>query len=896
MEQHENFIDPKLPDWVVATDIDKLFGEYTRSGSYVHQILNAVQFRYIGCDAATYRAIARSLPEIEDVEYYSNLTFTFDPAYEKMTLHTVKVLRNGTWIDKLEGAKIDTLRREEELNRLVFDGRNTLSLILYDIRVGDLLYYDYSRDGVDPTLKPYYSRLEYINNRADIYRSSIRALFDPVSHEGLDIRYYNQSTPMSRSESGDMVCYELISNYLEPLTIPDDAPAWYDPWSRIHFTNVKSWSDVNEWARGIYHEGIYRADSELSRLTEECRQYSDDQGEQIVYALFYVQEQIRYFADGTNLGGLVPIDPNKSLEMRFADCKNKVVILKSILDQLGVESYPVLVHTKDGASLPQNGPDVTAFNHMIIQVVHNGKKYWFDATFTGQAGDIDHVSQPDYRYALVLREGEDALTCMTHESHRATVRTKQTFDLRTEENTLTTVTTYTDARADTTRSRSRGRKIKDMEKNYIEYMQKLYPQLRLREPLAIRDDKKSNTITVTESYYLGNIWEEERDQSDLMAFFECYELRSAIHTPDKGDRKAPLDIPDADVTETRLVILPYPFEEAITTRQEENPFFSYQKEESYDAASGILTQIYSYKVKKRFLAAEEIAAYRTGLDNIYTTYKLWHWDPYDKSRQRAARALPAEKQTIYIHSKQFFDLRQKDVSLRVVTRYFAHEAYMLRRKIQNSGVEALEKEYTEYYLHNYPNMRLLKPFEIEDDDQDNILMITEEYDLGHIWRYNEEFKGYIALFVNDLLSGILKTPENKNSKEPFELKYPSYTVDEREILLPFAYNDTLTNIFRENDFFSYEAAEIFDRSENLLIQKFVYQTKVPSIPPEHFAEYTRKAEEVSTFFALSSPDDPYDDSYRSIAKKFVKQASYFIVYYFALYLGIKLIMAVMSQF
>ncbi|MDM5271756.1 DUF3857 domain-containing protein [Sulfurovum sp. zt1-1] len=877
----EQFIDKILPKWIKSINVDTLFKDYIQSGSGTHHILNSSQFRYIEEDITQYTAIGRTLADIEDVEYYSNLTFTFDPTYEELSLHTIKVLRDGVWIDKLSDAKVDILQREEDLKKLIYDGRQTLSLILYDIRTDDLLYFDYSRKGVNPIFKPYLGQIRYINNTTDIYYSHIFALFDQQSHQNLEIRYFNQDTPMVKNEFEDQISYELISRNLAALTIPNDVPKWYDPWSRIVFSNTQSWEEVNAWARSIYHNGIYHADEQMNLLIEECRQHSENKAEQALYALSYVQEQIRYFADGSNLGGIVPIDPNKSLNMRFADCKNKVVILKTILNELNIESYPVLVHSSDGMLLPEHGPNVAAFNHMIIQIILDGKTYWFDATYTDQAGDINHFTQINYHYALVLKEGEKELQSMNSIEEHGSITVKQTFDLRDEENYLITLVTYTGSEADNIRNRSRGRKIRQLETHYVEYMQKTYPNLQLAKPLEIvKDDKQKNQITLKEEYNLGSIWEKEKGEEDLQAYFQCDELRKGIYFPGKGQRNAPLFIKKENITEIRKILLPYTYEDEITTKTEDNPFFSYIKEEQYDEAENSLHQTYTYKTKQTLIEANQVPEYNKALDNIFTNYRLWHNDPYDKSGYRVQQALPPEKQTIYIHAKQYYDLREKESKLTVKTDYYGHEAFTIRQKIKASKLEDLQKEYTDYYALRYQDVNLLEPFEVNDDPVQNKITLIEKYSLGEAWTYDKDSKGYAIIFYNDILNGAYRIPDNRNEKEPFILKYPSYIVEEREIAFPTPYETFLSNKIENNEFFSYQKKEKMDKETNTLIQKYTYQTKAKNIMADSLEQYNKEVDKIENFHVAWKKLDPYDNSLKNKIKQRLFEALFIVPIYF----------------
>jgi len=831
---------------IKETNIKSIFEEYISSRSYTHQILNESQVIYVDNNRINYISIARNLSYTEDVESYSNLTFSFDPEYEEIIIHDIKIFRDNKFIDKLENAKIDILRREDELNNLNYNGRETLSIILYDIRVGDLLSYSFSREGKNPVFKSYFGQIEYINSPWDTYKTHIVAIFDEDSHKDLDIRYFHQDEKLQKEIIDGYIYYELISDNLKELKVPNDAPNSYDPWSRILFSNTKSWEEINIWAMEIYDKE-YPLDRPLAQFVEECKNHSDDLGRQIAYALFYVQEQIRYFSNSSNLGGITPLNPNKSMEMRFADCKNKVVILKSILDRLGAESYPVLVHSENGGLLLEQGANITAFNHMIILIIYRGEKYWFDTTITGQSGDIEYISQVDFGYALVLKEGEKSLQSMKPKEQKAHIQLNQTYDLSSRESTLKTTTIYSDFYADRMRRKSQGRKIYELQNNYISHFKKLYPHLKIDKDLKLKDDSVHNKITLIESYNLGDIWEYIDDGKYLQAYFECDELSSMLSVPDKGDRLAPFDmIYPSNLIEEREIILPFEFKDELTQVKEDNEFFFFEKKETLNHQKDRLTQKYSYSAKTNIIEAKNIPKYIKCTESIYTTYKVWHHDPYDESKERLLKSLPYNKQTIYIHNKQYYDLRDEEsATFNIKTIYYGFKAHNMKREISINGLDTLKKNHLNYYKGFYKNIEFATDVKIEEDEDNNWISIEENYIIKDIWVYDKENNHHTVIFINDIISDTHISIDDSFNDDTLELKYPDYIKEDREIIFPFDIaKDNIENSTVDNDFYYFQENETIDKDTNTFKQSYIYQVKKKSVDRVDFDKYKEDEDSV----------------------------------------------------
>ncbi|MFX4929726.1 transglutaminase-like domain-containing protein, partial [Acinetobacter baumannii] len=76
----------------------------------------------------------------------------------------------------------------------------------------------------------------------------------------------------------------------------------------------------------------------LMSVVEEIRKGGGTQSDQALRALQFVQEQIRYVSISIGPGAVRPADPATVLERRFGDCKDKTLLLVTILRALGIDA------------------------------------------------------------------------------------------------------------------------------------------------------------------------------------------------------------------------------------------------------------------------------------------------------------------------------------------------------------------------------------------------------------------------------------------------------------------------------------------------------------------------------------------------------------------------------
>lgn len=85
-----------------------------------------------------YRTVQRVLTR-EGAERAAHVVVEFDPGYQRLDVHFVRVLRGAEAIDHAKADAFQLLRRETNLERLIFDGRLTASLLIPDVRIGDII-------------------------------------------------------------------------------------------------------------------------------------------------------------------------------------------------------------------------------------------------------------------------------------------------------------------------------------------------------------------------------------------------------------------------------------------------------------------------------------------------------------------------------------------------------------------------------------------------------------------------------------------------------------------------------------------------------------------------------------------------------------------------------------
>ena len=527
------------------------------------------------------------------VEKVANVSINFDPSYQSLTLHAINVVRDGVVIPKLPGARIHVLQRETELDYLIYDGSMTASVLLDDIRIGDIVEYAFSVDGNNPVFQGKISGRAELEWAVPVEHSLVRLLM-PAGRP-VHIAARNSKLGPEIRDAGGYREYRWEQRNIPALKVDRGAPEWFDPYGSVQWTEFADWAAVVRWALPLYQPPSDPGPALRQEIARIGREHADAAG-RAAAVLKLVQRDVRYLGIEVGPGSHAPTPPDQVYQRRFGDCKDKTLLTITMLRALGIEAAPALVNTSVARQVSSWAPSPIAFNHVLVRVLLDGKLYWLDPTRPLQQGELEHLYQPDYGYALVLAPDSKALAAMTpragpHKLVRAVFDSTAGVDQPVD---YTVTTTVHGQNADNLRTQLTNNRA-DMATQYHSFYARRYAQVRQNGELEIQDDAVRNALTVVESYVIPNFWVLGKKGERREASVEASEIDAPLKAPDDIGRNAPLrlDYP-YEVTEVTEVRLPERWDiQACSTEVHDPAFdFSYQVSKGTDAKSVIITAHY----------------------------------------------------------------------------------------------------------------------------------------------------------------------------------------------------------------------------------------------------------------------------------------------------------------
>ena len=582
-----------------------------------------------------YNRTIEEVVNLSALQELANVSVPFNPYHDDLTLHHVRILRGDQIIEVDVESRFLVLRREREFERLVLDGRWTLTVALPDVRVGDIIDMAMTLSGDPACFQGEFTIPVPLQNVVHWHRRHARLLLPP------DRKIYVQPFPAGGAQPQVSALADGYSEIrFDESSVPACAyepgmPGWVMPARGVFASSLNSWERVNDVMRAGF-EGDDDYPDGLLQVIAELEADHAAIADRIVAAVRWVQENIRYFAFSFGEGGFVPRSLRDIFADRIGDCKDVSKLICAMLTKMGVEAWPALVDTRRGFDLVNTQPRLGAFNHCIAMCYHEGRAYWFEGTINvAQGGDLAHLAQTDLGYALILEPG-GGLTRMMEKTPQLDYEVREVIRLpdKAGEETLIEIDyIYRGARADAVRSDLRHQSLT----SYVEDRCALFSYIYGMNMCAIpqmTDDRRLNEIIITTHVTTENPWHITDAGGGRVIFSPESAFGYVVGEPE-GARRFPYDM--GDVRQGRLTTQVITKRDLVWPLAKRNwDFGGLRLEVATQKRAGLYEAVRTYTVTRPWLWAQE----KRALDDAHGEMMLWDRLSLNMPGRAAALWLP----------------------------------------------------------------------------------------------------------------------------------------------------------------------------------------------------------------------------------------------------------------
>lgn len=487
--------------------------------------------------------LTRSICEVvtpDGLKDTAALDLTFDPGFEALVIHHVRVIRDGVTreVDPMRGLQV--MRREPDIDRAMYDGRLTAHYVIPDVRVGDVVDTAYSLCGAHPVVGERFAAEWSFSWSCFVGETSVR--LRAPRNRPMVLQGWNAPPAPVISEQGEVMEWRWSARDTAPVPGEAGVPTFIRCRQAVRASEPMTWAEVAETFRDFYATGAPLSEA-LEQEVLAIEAVAASPSERAIRALRLVQSALRYQAVSIGEGGFVPRPVEQIWASRSGDCKDASRLLVTLLRALGLTADPALVNTWRGWELPDETPSLTAFNHCIVRLQIGERSYWLDPTEWPQGGRLEKVRQSSLGWALPLAPGA-TLVQMAEPPLVDTTTTFEAYELGPNPDSpaiLRVETCYRGWRADSVR-RELQSGAASLSRRYVEYYERFYGETAELAPLEIEDDLEENELRIVERYSFARPFEIGA-KPNLVQFATIDGLFDGhLNTARSGGRRWPIDL------------------------------------------------------------------------------------------------------------------------------------------------------------------------------------------------------------------------------------------------------------------------------------------------------------------------------------------------------------------
>jgi hypothetical protein len=159
-------------------------------------------------------------------------------------------------------------------------------------------------------------------------------------------------------KEADMPPIEAVAGQLVISFYPSGGPA------NNGFTN---WQQMGKWYANLT-SGRRDASPQITQQVTSLTASAQTPLQKMKALAEFVQHNVRYVAIELGIGGWQPHPASEVFSHHYGDCKDKATLMSSMLSQIGIESFYVVINSERGSASPETPASVGVFNHAVLAI------------------------------------------------------------------------------------------------------------------------------------------------------------------------------------------------------------------------------------------------------------------------------------------------------------------------------------------------------------------------------------------------------------------------------------------------------------------------------------------------------------------------------------------------
>ena len=337
------------------------------------------------------------------IKKYSSLTFPFSKKNQKLKVYYIKIIQPNGNIIHINPNLLKTVTAPFNPEAPIFSNQLLKTIQLPGLIKGSIIDYKYRTVVIKPYMKNNFFTEDYFGGLSPL-KKSVYKLTIP---KGLYYRYagygLKEKPEIIKNSLNTTLIWSIWNR--KKITPEEMGPGESFIVPHVMISSVKSWNKVALWYAHLTKD-IIKPGAELNNYIDSLIHSKKTKLEKIKAIYNFTAKKIRYVGYEFGINGYKPSNVNSIFKNRFGDCKDHATLFSSMLKQIGVNAYPVLIPTTEIPDMNPNIPTPFVFDHEITAIKLKSGKFMFADTTSNVTtfGDLPPMDQG--RNVLILVNGK----------------------------------------------------------------------------------------------------------------------------------------------------------------------------------------------------------------------------------------------------------------------------------------------------------------------------------------------------------------------------------------------------------------------------------------------------------------------------------------------------------
>ncbi len=355
--------------------------------------------------SGAYKQYSHSLLKVltdEGVDQHGDESFIYHRRYTTNEILLARVIKaDGTIVEVGEDLISDgTPPQLTAMNIYESDFREK-TVVFPGLEIGDAIE-TISLDDAKPLIKNGFMGTYFLQYVGPILDASVTIAGPsdmPLKHAVL-----NGEAEFTETTDGDLTTYSWRITNSEPLEPEIGMVPFPQIATRLSVSTFQTWSEISRFAFALMEDKCV-ADDTVTDLLKDIIVGLNTTEEKITAIHYWVMENIRYLGIAMDRGAfLEPHLASYTIEKEYGICRDKAVLMVTMLKEIGVPAWVVLINP--GKRTDREVPSV-GFEHGIVAIEDGHGDYrYFDPTIDNHR-EIDASYVGDRWVLLATEEGQD---------------------------------------------------------------------------------------------------------------------------------------------------------------------------------------------------------------------------------------------------------------------------------------------------------------------------------------------------------------------------------------------------------------------------------------------------------------------------------------------------------